>query len=65
LEPANFTDHFAFRSLVCATAQSSTALVIGRAIAGAGVSGVFTGSIMVVVRCGKSFGEFYPQILRR
>ena len=57
LEGANSADLLASRSLVCAAAQSSTALIIGRAIAGAGVSGVFTGSIMVVVRCGKSFRE--------
>ena len=56
LKAASLTDCLAFRSLVCATAQSSTALIIGRAIAGAGVAGVFTGSIMVVVRCGKSSG---------
>jgi len=56
LGATNLADPLAPRSLVCATAQSSAALIVGRAIAGAGVAGVFTGSIMVVVRCGKSSG---------
>lgn len=42
---------FEIGSLVCATAPSSNALIVGRAVAGLGVGGLFTGSIMVVVRC--------------
>ena len=56
MEAADSADPLASRSLVCATAQSSTALIIGRAVAGAGATGIFTGSIMVVVRCGEFFG---------
>jgi MFS family permease len=41
--------------LVCATARSSKALIIGRAIAGIGVGGLFTGSVLIVIQCGKFF----------
>ncbi|KAF7960966.1 hypothetical protein EAE96_000636 [Botrytis aclada] len=40
---------FELGSLICATATSSNMLIIGRAIAGAGVGGLFTGSIIIVV----------------
>ncbi|KAM0140254.1 hypothetical protein ACHAO1_002485 [Botrytis cinerea] len=40
---------FELGSLICATAVSSNMLIIGRAIAGAGVGGLFTGSIIIVV----------------
>ncbi|KAG9524149.1 MFS general substrate transporter, partial [Aureobasidium melanogenum] len=50
------TDHFKSIddlgcSLVCATASSSNALIVGRAIAGAGVGGLFTGSLSIVFCC--------------
>ncbi|KAF7888411.1 uncharacterized protein EAF02_002952 [Botrytis sinoallii] len=40
---------FELGSLLCATARSSNMLIVGRAIAGAGVGGLFTGSIIIVV----------------
>ncbi|TGO48708.1 hypothetical protein BCON_0232g00100 [Botryotinia convoluta] len=40
---------FELGSLICATATSSNILIVGRAIAGAGVGGLFTGSIIIVV----------------
>ncbi|KAF7902566.1 hypothetical protein EAF00_002469 [Botryotinia globosa] len=40
---------FELGSLICATATSSNMLIVGRAIAGAGVGGLFTGSIIIVV----------------
>ncbi|THV48123.1 hypothetical protein BGAL_0267g00130 [Botrytis galanthina] len=40
---------FELGSLICATAVSSNMLIVGRAIAGAGVGGLFTGSIIIVV----------------
>ncbi|APA14669.1 hypothetical protein sscle_13g094390 [Sclerotinia sclerotiorum 1980 UF-70] len=40
---------FELGSLICATATSSNTLIVGRAIAGAGVGGLFTGSIIIVV----------------
>ncbi|RDI86257.1 hypothetical protein Vi05172_g3666 [Venturia inaequalis] len=42
---------FEVGSLVCATAPSSKVLIVGRAIAGAGVGGLFTGSIIIVAYC--------------
>ena len=38
-------------SLVCATAPSSVALIIGRAIAGIGVGGIFSGAIVILSYC--------------
>ncbi|RDW94431.1 hypothetical protein BP5796_00194 [Coleophoma crateriformis] len=40
-----------FRSLVCATAPSSTALIIGRALAGIGVGGLFSGAVVILAYC--------------
>jgi MFS family permease len=37
--------------LVCAVARSSTALIIGRAIAGVGGGGVGTGSFLLIAHC--------------
>ena len=39
---------FEVGSLVCAVAPSSTALIVGRAIAGLGSAGIFTGAFVVV-----------------
>jgi MFS family permease len=41
---------FEIGSIVSATAQNSIALIIGRAIAGAGDGGIWTGSIWFVKR---------------
>ena len=43
---------FELGSLVCGAAPSSTALIIGRAIAGVGSAGIFSGGILI--------GEFTP-----
>ena len=39
---------FEVGSLVCAVAPSSTALIVGRAVAGLGSAGIFTGAFVVV-----------------
>lgn len=39
---------FEVGSLVCATAPNSTALIVGRAIAGVGAAGIFSGAILIV-----------------
>jgi len=40
---------FELGSLVCGAAQNSTMLIIGRAIAGLGSSGIFTGAILIML----------------
>ncbi|PMD22028.1 MFS toxin efflux pump [Hyaloscypha hepaticicola] len=42
---------FELGSLVCATAPSSVALIVGRAIAGAGTGGLFSGAIVILAYC--------------
>lgn len=42
---------FEIGSLVCATAPTSTALIIGRAVAGLGVGGLFSGAINILAFC--------------
>ncbi|KAH8599939.1 MFS multidrug transporter-like protein [Bisporella sp. PMI_857] len=42
---------FEIGSLVCATAPNSTALIIGRAIAGIGCGGLFSGAIVIMAYC--------------
>lgn len=39
---------FEFGSLICGVAPNSTALIIGRAIAGVGSAGIFSGAILIV-----------------
>lgn len=39
---------FELGSLVCATAPTSTAFIVGRAVAGLGTSGLFSGSIVIL-----------------
>jgi MFS family permease len=39
---------FEIGSLICAVAHSSTALIVGRAIAGTGAAGLFTGSLVII-----------------
>ncbi|GAB1202583.1 hypothetical protein APSETT445_001202 [Aspergillus pseudonomiae] len=41
---------FELGSLVCATAPNSIAMIFGRAIAGAGAAGIFTGGIMITTK---------------
>jgi MFS family permease len=39
---------FEFGSLICGVAPNSTALILGRAIAGIGSAGIFSGALMIV-----------------
>ena len=39
---------FEIGSLICATAPNSVALIIGRAVAGLGSAGIFSGSILII-----------------
>jgi len=39
---------FEIGSLICALAPSSTALIIGRAVAGIGVGGIFSGALVII-----------------
>jgi MFS family permease len=39
---------FEIGSLVCGVAPSSTVLIVGRAIAGIGVAGVFAGGLIII-----------------
>jgi len=43
-----FLGIFEIGSLVCATSPSSTVLIIGRAIAGIGASGLFSGALVII-----------------
>lgn len=40
---------FEVGSVICGAAPTSTAFIIGRAIAGIGSAGIFTGSMMIIV----------------
>ncbi|PQE16935.1 major facilitator superfamily transporter protein [Rutstroemia sp. NJR-2017a BBW] len=44
---------FEIGSLVCATAPNSTALIVGRAVAGMGTGGLFSGAIVILAYCCK------------
>jgi hypothetical protein len=48
---------FELGSLICAVAPSSTALIVGRAIAGIGVGGIFSGALVIIAHSG----TLYPQ----
>jgi len=39
---------FEIGSLICALASSSTVLIVGRAIAGIGVGGLFSGALVII-----------------
>ncbi|CZT04106.1 related to aflatoxin efflux pump AFLT [Rhynchosporium agropyri] len=42
---------FEVGSLVCATAPTSNALIVGRAVAGMGTGGIFSGAIVILAYC--------------
>ncbi|KAL2865009.1 MDR family MFS transporter [Aspergillus lucknowensis] len=42
---------FELGSLICAVAPSSTVLIVGRAIAGLGVGGIFSGAMVIIALC--------------
>lgn len=44
---------FEVGSLVCTTAPNSVALIVGRALAGLGAAGIFSGSVLILARLGK------------
>lgn len=44
---------FEVGSLLCAVAPSSTALIVGRAVAGIGVGGIFSGSLVIIAHSGE------------
>jgi MFS family permease len=44
---------FEIGSLICAVAPSSTVLIVGRAIAGIGVAGIFSGAMVIIAVTGK------------
>jgi predicted MFS family arabinose efflux permease len=56
---------FELGSLICAVAPSSTALIIGRAIAGMGVGGIFSGALVIIAHSRKFVcpGVFYLDFL--
>jgi MFS family permease len=41
---------FEIGSLICGAAPNSTALIIGRAVAGLGAAGIFSGAILIIAR---------------
>jgi MFS family permease len=43
---------FELGSLICGAAPSSVALIIGRAIAGIGVGGIFSGALVISAYAG-------------
>ena len=45
---------FELGSLICGVAPSSTALIVGRAVAGIGVGGIFSGALIIIAHSGKS-----------
>jgi MFS family permease len=52
---------FELGSLICAVANHSWVLILGRAVAGVGVSGIISGSTVITAfTCGFFPGEFFP-----
>ena len=43
---------FELGSLICGVAPSSTALIVGRAVAGIGVGGIFSGALIIIAHSG-------------
>lgn len=59
-----FVFFFELGSLLCGTAQSSTMLIVGRAVAGMGVSGIFNGAITALTTAvGKEKTPLYFGVL--
>jgi MFS family permease len=46
---------FELGSLICGAAPSSSALIVGRAIAGIGVGGIFSGALIISAYAGSHF----------
>lgn len=45
---------FEIGSLLCGVAPTSVALIIGRAVAGLGTGGIFSGAVVIMAYCCKS-----------
>ena len=43
---------FEIGSLICGVASSSTVLIVGRAVAGIGVAGIFSGALVIMALTG-------------
>ncbi|KAF2462745.1 MFS general substrate transporter [Lindgomyces ingoldianus] len=46
-----FLSIFELGSLICAVSPSSVVLIIGRAVAGIGASGIFSGALIIIAHC--------------
>lgn len=44
---------FEIGSLLCAVAPSSVVLIVGRAVAGTGVAGIFSGALVIIALSGR------------
>ena len=44
---------FELGSLICGTAPNSIALILGRAVAGLGAGGIFSGGVVILAYCCK------------
>jgi MFS family permease len=54
---------FELGSLICGAAPSSVALIVGRAIAGIGVGGIFSGALVISAYAGSLLFSFPPERL--
>lgn len=58
---------FELGSLICAVAPSSTTLIVGRAIAGIGVGGIFSGALVIIAHSRayqtQDVGLKHPEVL--
>ncbi|PKS11468.1 hypothetical protein jhhlp_003232 [Lomentospora prolificans] len=52
---------FELGSLICAVSQDSTTFIVGRAIAGIGTAGMFSGGIIILANSSKSMTAFVPE----
>ena len=52
---------FEIGSLLCGVAPTSVALIIGRAVAGLGTGGIFSGAVVIMAYCCKS--QLFPPLL--
>ena len=54
---------FELGSLICGAAPTSTALIIGRAIAGLGVGGIFSGALVILAYSCEFPPVFRPSVV--
>ena len=48
---------FEIGSVICGAAPNSTAFILGRAVAGLGSAGIFSGTIIIIVVSAVEFGR--------